>query len=70
MLLVKKIIVALFFFSALYNLAQCLPITENTKDTEEILATTEIFEEVKSEEGLEEENLLDDDYTQGRTESE
>ena len=70
MLLVKKIIVALLFFSALYNLAQCLPITENTKDTEEILATTEIFEEVKSEEGLEEENLLDDDYTQGHTESE
>ena len=70
MLLLKKTIVALLYFSALYNLAQCLPITENTKDTEEILATTEIFEEIESQEGLEEEKLLDDDYTQGHTESE
>ena len=68
MLLLKKPILALLYFSALYNLAQCLPITENTKDTEEILATTEIFEEI--EDGLEEEKLLDDDYTQGHTESE
>ena len=70
MLLLKKTIVALLYFSALHNLAQCLPITENTKDTEEILATTEIFEEIESQEGLEEEKLLDDDYTQGHTESE
>ena len=70
MLLLKKPILALLYFSALYNLAQCLPITENTKDTEEILATTEIFEEIESQEGLEEEKLLDDDYTQGHTESE
>ena len=70
MLLLKKTIVAFLYFSALYNLAQCLPIPENTKDTEEILATTEIFEEIESQEGLEEEKLLDDDYTQGHTESE
>ena len=41
MLLLKKTVVAFSYFFALYNLAQCLPITENTKDTEEILATTE-----------------------------
>jgi hypothetical protein len=41
MLLLKKTIVAFLYFSTLYNQAQCLPITENTKDTEEILATTE-----------------------------
>jgi len=68
MLLAKNIIVVLFYFSALYNLAQCLPITENTQDIEEVLATTEIFEEIESQEGLEEENLLDADYTQGQTE--
>ena len=66
MLLLKKTIVALFYFSALYNLAECLPITENTQDTEEVLATTEIFEKIISEEGLEEEN----EGTQGQTESE
>ena len=41
MLLLKKAIVAFLYFSALYNLAQGLPITENTQDTEEVLATTE-----------------------------
>ena len=66
MLLLKKTIVALFYFSALYNLAECLPITENTQDTEEVLATTEIFEEIASEE----ENLLDNDYPERQTESE
>ena len=41
MLLLKKAIVAFLYFSALYNLAEALPITENTQDTEEVVATTE-----------------------------
>ena len=41
MLLLKKAIVTFLYLSTLYNLAQSLPITENTKDAEEILATTE-----------------------------
>ena len=41
MLQLKKTIVAFLYLFALFNRAQALPITENTQDEEEVLATTE-----------------------------